>query len=265
MQGPTDEQIYICNGIGSSKIYQLDEDAETDDGATIDTLYTTAGLVESTKRAQQPPLGIGRIRFDFMIAQLQSLGNIGVTLYPNVLLGPASEFPVNMRINTIAVSYVTIPPGVGVVKVVVDFQSAPPPIVDGQTYQFSGATFYPTINGKTLTPNSISNNAVTFYAGHLFPTDWPTQLATPDNGIGAVYVGAEPMTQTTVPGYNSWTLPGGISPGLPALEDANVSMNFAGNRVFLEFRENDGHGFSLSNLILRARADVWNKITGRKA
>jgi hypothetical protein len=153
-----DEEFYICNGRETSKVYKLDPTAEMDDGLPIDSLYTTAGLVEMSKRAATPGIGSNRIRWGHMVAALESLGNIGVTLYPNRLLGPG-EAP---------------------------------------------------------------------------------------------------------EGYNSWQLPGGFAPGSPALNDAEAPLNFAATRTFVEFRENDGHAFTLSNLMLHAKADPWNKILGRK-
>ena len=153
-----DEEIYICNGRQNSKIYTLDELVESDDGTIIDSLYTTAGLVEGTKRQQTPGAGWGRMRFGYMVASLESLGTINVRLLPNVLLGP---------------------------------------------------------NDSTA-------------------------------------------------GYNDWTIPGGFSPGRPNLNDTESSLNFVGTRTFLEFRENDGHGFSMSNLVLHAKKDPWNALRGAK-
>jgi hypothetical protein len=154
-QGPNDEELFICNGRQNSKIYFLDDNATTDDGLTIDSLYTTAGLPELSKRTQMQGLGNGRVRFNYMTAALQSPGNVQMRLLPNRLLYPE-------------------------------------------------------------------------------PSD-----------------------------YESWTLPGGFTPGDPALEDAEASLNFAATRTFVEFRENDGNGFSLSNLLLMAKKDVWNQWRGR--
>ncbi len=158
LDGVTDERIYICSGKGNSEIYALDESKETDDGVIIDSLYTTAGLVENTKRAQTPMSGPGRMRFGYMSARIETLGTVNMTLYPNILLGP------------------------------------------GQ---------------------STAN-------------------------------------------YYAWTMPGGFSPGDPALQDVEASLNGTGYRTFFEFRENDGHAFNLSNVTLMAKADVWNKWRGSK-
>lgn len=158
IQGTLDERLYICNGSQNSLIYELDENTETDLSAPIDSLYTTAGLVENTKRAQTPMSGPGRMRFGYMTARIESLGTVNMTLYPNLLLGP------------------------------------------GQ---------------------STAN-------------------------------------------YYAWQMPGGFTPGDPAFQDVEASLNGVGYRTFFEFRENDGHAFNLSNLTLMAKADVWNKFRGAK-
>jgi hypothetical protein len=155
--GVNDEEFQICNGRGNSKIYTLDDTNETDDGAVIDSLYTTAGLVELSKRAQAQGVGGGRIRWGHMVASMESAGNVQVKLYPNRLLGPGD----------------------------------------------------------------------------------PTE------------------------GYNAWQMPGGITPGKPAFNDAEANLNFAATRTYIEFRENDGHGFTLSNLALEAKQDPWNAVRGR--
>lgn len=156
--GPEDERLYICNGKGNSFIYELDDTKDTDVGVIIDSLYTTAGLVENTKRAQTPMSGPGRLRFGYMTARIESGGTVNMTLYPNLLLGPG---------------------------------------------------------------NSTAN-------------------------------------------YYAWTMPGGFTPGDPALQDVEASLNATGYRTFFEFRENDGYRFNLSNVTLMAKKDVWNVWRGSK-
>jgi hypothetical protein len=155
--GVNDEEFQICNGRGNSKIYKLDPDAETDDGLIIDSLYTTAGLVEISKRSQTQGVGGYRIRWGHLTCSAESLGNIQVKLYPNRLLGPG-----------------------------------------------------------------------------------------------------DPTT-----GYNTWQLPGGITPGKPAYNDAEANLNFSATRTYIEFRESDGHAFNLSNVTLEAQKDPWNALRGR--
>lgn len=88
VQGPSDVEFYVCNGRGNSKVYKLDPAAATDDGLTIDSLYTTAGLPGTAKRAEMPQLGKNRVRWGYMVATLESAGNIQATLYANRLPGP---------------------------------------------------------------------------------------------------------------------------------------------------------------------------------
>ncbi len=158
VQSSTDEAIYLCNGVGNSKVYSLTDSSETDDGAAIDSLYTTAGLLEISKRLQQPALGFGRQRCCYMRAALESTGTVQVTLYPTRLLGPGDS--------------------------------------------------------------------------------------TED--------------------YAFWQLPGGFSPGNPAMHDVGAPLNFAATRTYIEFRENDGGTFNLSNLVVLMKKDVWNQIVGAK-
>jgi hypothetical protein len=66
------------------------------------------------------------------------------------------------------------------------------------------------------------------------------------------------------PPVNSWTLPGGFTPGQPFNDDAETALNFAATRTFLEFRQNDGlGGFSLANLVPFGEKEVWNQFRGR--
>ena len=167
-QGATDEQLFICNGRANSKIYALDDAAATDDGIIIDSLYTTAGLPELSKRAQIPALGNSRVLFGYMSAALQSKGNVQVRLLPNRLLFPETQ--------------------------------------------------------------PVDN------AGFPLYLDWI---------------------------YETWTLPGGLTPGYPAMNDAEASLNFEATRTYVEFRENDGNGWSLSNLLLLAKKSVWQQFRGR--
>jgi hypothetical protein len=90
-QGAEDEELFICNGRGNSKIYTLDDAATKDDGLTIDSLYTTAGLPELSKRAAMQQLGNNQVTWNYATMALQSSGNVGVTLYPNRLLFPLPE------------------------------------------------------------------------------------------------------------------------------------------------------------------------------
>ena len=67
-----------------------------------------------------------------------------------------------------------------------------------------------------------------------------------------------------LPPVNSWTLPGGITPGQPTNDDIEAPLNFSATRTFIEFRENDGlGGFSLANLVPYGEKEVWNQFRGR--
>lgn len=87
-QGVEDEEIFICNGRGNSKVYTLDDAAATDDGIVIDSLYTTAGLVTDSKRAESPGIGSYRLLWDYLVVSLNSSGLVNVRLLPNSLLFP---------------------------------------------------------------------------------------------------------------------------------------------------------------------------------
>ncbi len=65
-------------------------------------------------------------------------------------------------------------------------------------------------------------------------------------------------------GYSSWQVPGGFTPGLQPVNDAEAPLNFAATRTFFEFRENDGFAFTLSNLVMHVKKDVWNSLRGAK-
>ena len=90
VQTANDVELYICNGRGNSRVYQLDSEATTDDGIVIDSLYTTAGLPGAEKRSQMPQLGKNRVRMGYMVATLESAGNIQARLYANRLPGPGT-------------------------------------------------------------------------------------------------------------------------------------------------------------------------------
>jgi len=52
--------LYIANGIGTSKIYQLNQNQLSDDGVAINSLYTTYGFVNAAKAATLPIFGFHR-------------------------------------------------------------------------------------------------------------------------------------------------------------------------------------------------------------
>ena len=54
------QPLYICNGINSSKIYQLESTQLSDDGVAIHSLYTSYGFVNAAKAATLPIFGMHR-------------------------------------------------------------------------------------------------------------------------------------------------------------------------------------------------------------
>ena len=55
--------LYICNGIGTSKIYQLNQDQHSDDGVAINSLYVSYGFVNAAKAATLPIFGFHAKRY----------------------------------------------------------------------------------------------------------------------------------------------------------------------------------------------------------
>lgn len=55
--------LYICNGIGSSKIYTLNQQQYSDDGVAIHSLYTTYAFVNASKAATLPVFGFHAKRY----------------------------------------------------------------------------------------------------------------------------------------------------------------------------------------------------------
>lgn len=91
-----DGEMRFCNGIASSKIYRLNtglgpKDIPTDDGAPLNSLYTTYGWVNTTKANQMPILGLFRKLWTYMTHQISGAGTLNVRLLPNVLLGPNDD------------------------------------------------------------------------------------------------------------------------------------------------------------------------------
>jgi hypothetical protein len=85
---PPQQQMYICNGIASSKVYALDPTNETDDGTPISFLYTTAGFGSATHAAKYPLLGMFRKRWKYGTLTMSNSATANVRLLPNQLLGP---------------------------------------------------------------------------------------------------------------------------------------------------------------------------------
>jgi hypothetical protein len=91
-----DAEIRFCNGISSSKVYRLNpelasDEIPTDDGATINSLYTTYGHASPSKMAQMPLLGLFRKLWTYMTHQISGAGTLNVRLLPNTLIGPENS------------------------------------------------------------------------------------------------------------------------------------------------------------------------------
>lgn len=52
--------LFVCNGIDTSKIYQLDDQKYSDDGVAIHSLYVSYGFVNAAKAATLPIFGFHR-------------------------------------------------------------------------------------------------------------------------------------------------------------------------------------------------------------
>ena len=80
-----DTPLMVCNGIESSKIYQFDINATSDDGAAIWGLYTTYGFVNAQKAVTMPILGLHNKRYTVLQFNAQGEGNAKIRLLPNDL------------------------------------------------------------------------------------------------------------------------------------------------------------------------------------
>lgn len=91
-QAALSPQFMMGNGIASSKVYRLEPTEEgvipTDDGAPINSLYTTYGWNSSQKVRGNPAMGSGRIRWGYGTIFMDSGGLVNVRLLPNTVLGP---------------------------------------------------------------------------------------------------------------------------------------------------------------------------------
>ena len=82
--------LFLCNGINSSKIYQLIDGADsggqnTDDGAAINWLYTTYGFVKAKQGQQVPGLGALRKVWYYFAATMEGIGQVARRFYSNTL------------------------------------------------------------------------------------------------------------------------------------------------------------------------------------
>lgn len=78
--------LMFCNGVGNSKIYEQIPGLLADDGAAIDSLYTTYGFVKDSERGQFGPLlSAHRNLYKYLDMNLSGVGPCTVTALPNTL------------------------------------------------------------------------------------------------------------------------------------------------------------------------------------
>lgn len=77
--------LFICNGVGTSKIYQLIDGNYSDDGTAINSLYTTYGFVNQEKAKEYPLLGFFRKMFSYLRVLASGNGRLQVKAYLNKL------------------------------------------------------------------------------------------------------------------------------------------------------------------------------------
>jgi hypothetical protein len=104
--------LFICNGINSSKIYQLDQNKLSDDGQPINSLYTTYGFVNAAKAATLPIFGFHAKRYTVFQCAIT-----GTQLTRSV----ATNAQIRILPNTISPKYpYTVPVGIPLVDPVMD-------------------------------------------------------------------------------------------------------------------------------------------------
>lgn len=83
--GENDKELFVCNGISSSKIYQFLDDQLSDDGVAINGLYTTYGFVNATKAATLPIFGFHAKRYTVLQMTANGAGSMRVRALQNTL------------------------------------------------------------------------------------------------------------------------------------------------------------------------------------
>ncbi len=98
------QPLYICNGINSSKIYQLESTQLSDDGVAINSLYTSYGFVNAAKAATLPIFGFHAKRYT--VFQCAMTGG-------QTTVSKATNATIRMLPNTISPKYpYTVPVGI---------------------------------------------------------------------------------------------------------------------------------------------------------
>ena len=79
------QPLFICNGIASSKVYQLEETQRSDDGVAINSLYTTYGFVNAAKAATLPIFGFHAKRYTTLQVTTSGSGAEQIRILPNTI------------------------------------------------------------------------------------------------------------------------------------------------------------------------------------
>jgi hypothetical protein len=95
-QNGVDYPLYICNGIASSKIYQLETSQLSDDGVAIHSDYCTYGFVNAVKAATLPIFGMHKKLYTVFQVTADGAGEMGVTLLPNII---NPRYPYNIPVG----------------------------------------------------------------------------------------------------------------------------------------------------------------------
>jgi len=104
--------LYVCNGIGTSKIYKLSQDQLSDDGVAINSLYTTYGFVNAAKAATLPIFGFHAKRYTSL--QVSATG-------VQVTKSTATNMKIRILSNTLSPKFpYTVPIGIPLVDPVQD-------------------------------------------------------------------------------------------------------------------------------------------------
>jgi hypothetical protein len=80
-----EEPLMICNGIASSKIYELEPERHDDDGAAIYSLYCGYGFVNAAKAVTMPIFGLHAKRYTILQLTADGSGKMTTKMYPNTL------------------------------------------------------------------------------------------------------------------------------------------------------------------------------------
>lgn len=89
-QDGVSQPLFLCNGIASSKIYQLIDGAasggqNTDDGTAINWLYTTYAFTGAKQGQQNPSIGALRKIWYYFSSTMEGVGQVARKFYSNTL------------------------------------------------------------------------------------------------------------------------------------------------------------------------------------